>query len=915
MPTKTRQPNDNVTITRSPVKLSRRLNMVMAVMCGTVVSNLYYAQPLLPMIAEDLRVSAETAASVVTLTQAGYACGLVLIVPLGDIRERRHLIQTVLSINGLALCATGLAPSILFLQIAAFAVGLTTVAVQVIVPFAADLADDAKRGRAVGIVMGGLFTGILASRIVSGFVADIAGWRAIYGVAAVAIVLVIIVAQFELPLQRRMRSVTYRGALGLLPRLVLSEPHLRRRSLMGGLAMATLMAVWSTIAFPLSEAPFKLDEAAIGLLGLAGLVGVTGANLAGRSADKGHQLRTAIFGIVAMLGGLGLLSTGDRSLALIIAGILVLDYGPAALSITNQSLIYRLRPESRGAITTVYVSSVFIGASTGSLLGAISYVRWGLDGVCGVGAIATAGVAITLVVDELALRTRARRHATAVSISARPNALSTVRAGAATSEHKPVATQTEKPVAIPTATPRSVTPARSSASPSHSTSSNSALDGAHYRATSRPDVLSIVERLRIAEIVDAAAGNGSRKPNRPGFSIGASVATAISEKVTKSVSKPLSPASGKALYSAMGAHFRDTLHDADAIHETIDVIEGMAALGADRLDEIESQTAASISREYDVGTSVIVVEVPWPRSSHPTRSSERASADESTPPIHVSVALSKVGHVPICSIVRRDAERPSTVINELASRSRDIFRATDITAICSGAPHLELIDRDPSGSYFGFVADVPISRHRELSAVPLRRYRPLDHALFSGVRVFETEALAFGRVRRVVLAHSDQLHKNQQLHYDGLLRAACNALGNLAAHHGLTIDCDRRSLETEISEILSRYHARKVIHVDILGDDPRDLRIAFKLDQHAKAALEAEVFGKKLIFTDQTSWTAEEIVDAYGARSTTRTALQELEPLTDQDVPQIKLRAQTVLTTLALSVARLAHLAPTRVGE
>jgi predicted MFS family arabinose efflux permease len=369
------------------------------------VANLYYAQPLLASIARSFGASTGAAGLVVTLTQVGYAVGLALIVPLGDILERRSLVVSVLLCAVVALAAAALAPSIGLLAVIGIAIGLTSVAAQVLVPFAADLAPAARRGRVVGTVMSGLLIGVLLARTVAGLVAAAFGWRAIFGVAAVLMLGLAVVLRRVLPRRNPNTAQPYGTLLSSILTLLREEPVLRRRALYGGLDFAAFSVFWTTAAFLLAGAPYHYGTAIIGAFGLLGVAGALMASVAGRLVDRGHEsLATGGFALGIALS-YGLLFLGAHSLIALIAGILLLDLGVQGLHITNQSVVYQLRQDARSRITTAYMTSYFTGGALGSAAAVALYGARGWGGVCLLGGILGAIIVLAWV-QSAALRSR-----------------------------------------------------------------------------------------------------------------------------------------------------------------------------------------------------------------------------------------------------------------------------------------------------------------------------------------------------------------------------------------------------------------------------------------------------------------------------------------------------------------------------
>lgn len=367
--------------------LPRRLMVVFAIACGLIAANIYYAQPMLETIARQFHATSAAVGQVVTMSQLGFAVGLLLLVPLGDLLDRRRLIAVTLLVATVALIAMALAPTLAVLVIAGLVVGLTSVVAQILVPFAATLANNASRGRVVGFVMSGLLLGILLSRTIAGLISQVAGWRAVYGGAAVLIAVLIVVLWRELPeVARPAQGTSYGRLLRSVFAIAREEPLLRRRAVYGALGFASFSALWTSIAFLLARPPYSYSQAVIGLFGLVGVAGALAASAAGRWADRGLTLRTTGGFIVATLLAWGLIALGGVSVIALIAGILLLDLGVQGIHITNQSEIYRLRPEARSRLTAVYMTTYFLGGALGSATSATIYAVAGWPGVAALGA-------------------------------------------------------------------------------------------------------------------------------------------------------------------------------------------------------------------------------------------------------------------------------------------------------------------------------------------------------------------------------------------------------------------------------------------------------------------------------------------------------------------------------------------------
>jgi predicted MFS family arabinose efflux permease len=359
---------------------------LMAVATGAVVANLYYAQPVLHLVAHDFHSGSGLASLIITATQVGYAAGLLLVVPLGDLHPRRVLVVRIYLVAALALVGCALSPDIWIFGLASIAVGTASVAGQVMIPFAADLAPPERRGRVVARIMSGLLLGILLARTVSGLVAQLAGWRAIYWFSAALMVAFAAILWRALPGEGDRPPRRYWHLVGSSLKLLVDEPVLRRRAWHGACAFACFSVLWTTIAFLLSGSPYRYSSVVIGLFGLVGAGGILAANLAGKLADADRGGPATLVAGILLTASFGLLWFGHSSLALLIVGIVVLDIGTQGMQITNQAIIYALRPDARSRINSAYMVCYFIGGAVGSFTAGAVYGADGWSGVCVLGA-------------------------------------------------------------------------------------------------------------------------------------------------------------------------------------------------------------------------------------------------------------------------------------------------------------------------------------------------------------------------------------------------------------------------------------------------------------------------------------------------------------------------------------------------
>ncbi|CAB5711476.1 Inner membrane transport protein ynfM [Delftia tsuruhatensis] len=372
---------------------------LLATTAGVGVASLYYSQPMLGVLGPDLGASERAVGFVPTLTQLGYALGILLLAPLGDRMDRRRIILAKTAALMLALLASGLAPGLAPLLAASLAVGLAATLAQDVVPAAATLAPDHQRGKVVGTVMTGLLLGILLSRVASGLLAEHAGWRSVYLLAAAAMALLGVALWRGLPGFRPTTQLGYGALLGSMVQLWLDQPALRRAALAQGLLSVAFSAFWSTLAVML-HSQFHLGSAAAGSLGLAGAAGALAAPLAGRLADRKGPQRVTCLGVGLALASFALLALSPRlpasaQLPLLVVSAIGFDFGIQAALVAHQTLVYGLEPAARSRLNALLFTGVFIGMALGSALGAVALARWGWTGVVALACAACAAALAT----------------------------------------------------------------------------------------------------------------------------------------------------------------------------------------------------------------------------------------------------------------------------------------------------------------------------------------------------------------------------------------------------------------------------------------------------------------------------------------------------------------------------------------
>lgn len=356
--------------------------VVLAASAGLGGANLYYAQPLAEAIARDFHTTASGVSSALVGTQLGYAAGMLLLVPLGDVRERRGVIVMTALAAALALLGFAAAPSLVLLAAASVAIGLCASLTQMIVPFAVGLAPPEDRGRVVGTVMSGLLTGILLSRTASGTLGAVIGWRLVFVVAAAVMVGLAAVLRVALPAVAPSTHLPYRALLRSLAAIARREPVLRRRCLVGALAFASFSVFWSTIAFQVAHGPIGGGSATAGLLGVLGIAGVAAAPLAGRLAMRIPAARVNVGALVLAALSFAVFAAYPGSLVGIGAGVLLLDAGAQANLVANQTVIYGLAPAEHSRVNAIYMVSYFLGGALGTAMAAQAWQRGGWLAVC-----------------------------------------------------------------------------------------------------------------------------------------------------------------------------------------------------------------------------------------------------------------------------------------------------------------------------------------------------------------------------------------------------------------------------------------------------------------------------------------------------------------------------------------------------
>ncbi|MFI0230968.1 MFS transporter [Streptomyces sp. NPDC017086] len=427
-----------------------RLVLLFAVACGSAVATVYFAQPLLVTLGERFSLGSGLLGAIVTVTQLGYAAGLFLLVPLGDLVDRRRLITLQLGLLAVALLAVGLAPATAALLAALVAVGALAVVAQTMVAAAASLTAPAFRGRVVGSVTSGVITGILLARTVAGVLADLAGWRAVYLFSAALTATLTVLLRRSLPAGRPPTApLPYRRLLASTVLLFARQPLLRVRGGLAFFVFAAFSTLWSSVVQPLSSPPWSLSHTAIGAFGLAGAAGALAAGIAGRWNDRGLAQRTTGIALVLLALSWLPLAFTRQSLWALAVGAVLLDFAVQAVHVTNQTLIHAVRPDAGSRIIGGYMIFYSAGSALGATGSSLVYAAAGWSGVSVLGA-AFSGAALLLWAV-----TRRLQHRAAVP-SASPDGHRAVASSASPDGHRAVAspaTPDDHRAAVQPATP------------------------------------------------------------------------------------------------------------------------------------------------------------------------------------------------------------------------------------------------------------------------------------------------------------------------------------------------------------------------------------------------------------------------------------------------------------------------------
>lgn len=376
--------------------IPKSIVMAMAILAGITVSNLYYNQPLLEMISQDVGISQVTANLMTVITQVGYALGLLLIIPSGDKYSRRRIITVCMTIAAVMALIIGLSSNIYLIWSASLFLGASSVIPQLFMPVAGQFSKPKDKARNIGYVLSGLLTGILAARVVSGFIGERLSWRAMYYIAAALMVICCIVSLRILPNMKRNFKGTYPQLMHSVWTIFRTHPRIRLNSLRGGLAFGSMLSIWSCMAFHIAGKPFYASSDAVGMLGLCGVAGAIAASGLGKYVPKYGIAKFSAFGAAMQIVGWAIACIFGYGYIGLIISLITVDIGTQFQQLSNQTGCIAEIPEASSRANTIFMTTYFIGGSLGTFLSGLGWSILGWNGVCIVGAaFAIVGLVIT----------------------------------------------------------------------------------------------------------------------------------------------------------------------------------------------------------------------------------------------------------------------------------------------------------------------------------------------------------------------------------------------------------------------------------------------------------------------------------------------------------------------------------------
>lgn len=370
--------------------IERSLLLTMAVIAGLTVANCYYNQPLLEMIRHDMGVSQHEANLITVVTQIGYALGLCFLIPMGDLYSRRRIIVINMSVAAVMAVFIAFSQRVWIVWGASLLLGACSVIPQFFIPIAGQYSEKKNKGRNMGIVLSGLLTGILASRVVSGYVGEWLGWREMFIIAALIMIVCLILTLKIMPQIDSNYVGTYRGLMKSVFHIVVSNARIRLYAIRAAFSFGSMMAIWSCLAFRLAQAPFFSGSEMVGTLGMCGIAGALAASGLGKLVNQWGIRKLSLYGAcLQLVAWTTAYLFGDTYTGLIVAIILV-DIGLQCLQLSNQSGCIQEMPEASNRANTIFMTTYFIGGSFGTYCAGLAWTHEGWMGVCAVGAVLAA---------------------------------------------------------------------------------------------------------------------------------------------------------------------------------------------------------------------------------------------------------------------------------------------------------------------------------------------------------------------------------------------------------------------------------------------------------------------------------------------------------------------------------------------
>lgn len=370
--------------------IERSLLLTMAVIAGLTVANCYYNQPLLEMIRHDMGVSQHAANLITVVTQIGYALGLCFLIPMGDLYSRRRIIVINMSVAAVMAVIIAFAQKVWIVWGASLLLGACSVIPQFFIPIAGQYSEKKNKSRNMGIVLSGLLTGILASRVVSGYVGEWLGWREMFIIAALIMIVCLILTLKIMPQIDSNYVGTYRGLMKSVFHIVASNARIRLYAIRAAFSFGSMMVIWSCLAFRLAQAPFFSGSEMVGTLGMCGIAGALAASGLGKLVNQWGIRKLSLYGAcLQLVAWTTAYLFGDTYMGLIVAIILV-DIGLQCLQLSNQSGCIQEMPEASNRANTIFMTTYFIGGSFGTYCAGLAWTHEGWLGVCAVGAVLAA---------------------------------------------------------------------------------------------------------------------------------------------------------------------------------------------------------------------------------------------------------------------------------------------------------------------------------------------------------------------------------------------------------------------------------------------------------------------------------------------------------------------------------------------